>query len=72
MVGIRTPWTLADEEVWVRTNRVGGWLMVLAGVVMVATGAIGFRMLPGLIAVGAAAAISVGYSYVIWRRINRA
>ena len=71
VVGIRTPWTLADEDVWARTNRTGGWLFVLAGVVMAATGFSGFGMGPGLIAVGVAAVVSVGYSYVIWRRINR-
>jgi len=70
MVGIRTPWTLRNEEVWARTNRVGGWLVVLAGVVMVGAGLMGLRMAPGLIALGAAAAVSVAYSYVIWRRIN--
>ena len=71
VIGIRTPWTLADKEVWVRTNRVGGWLVVLAGVVMAATGLMGFRLAPGLIALAAAAAVSVGYSYLIWRRIDR-
>lgn len=70
VVGIRTPWTLADKEVWARTNHVGGWLVVLAGVVMAATGLMRFRMAPGLIALGAAAVVSVGYSYLIWRRIN--
>jgi uncharacterized membrane protein len=71
MVGIRTPWTLADEEVWARTKRVGGWLTVLAGVVMAAMGFGGFGMGPGLIAIGVAAVVSVGYSYVISRRVNR-
>jgi uncharacterized membrane protein len=71
VVGVRTPWTLADKEVWARTNRIGGWLVVLAGVVMAATGLMGFRMTPGLIALAAAAALSVGYSYLTWRRINR-
>ena len=70
VVGVRTPWTLADKEVWVRTNRVGGWLVVLAGVVMAATGLMGF-VAPGLIALGVAAALSAGYSYIIWRRIDR-
>jgi uncharacterized membrane protein len=55
--GIRTPWTLADRKVWARTNHVGGWLVVLAGVVTAATGLMGFRMAPGLIALGAAAAM---------------
>jgi len=71
VVGIRTPWTLANKEVWARTNRIGGWLVVLAGVVMTATGLMGYRMTPGLIAVGAAAVVSIGYSYHLWRRINR-
>jgi uncharacterized membrane protein len=71
VVGIRTPWTLADEEVWARTNRLGGWLLAFAGLVMAATGLMGLRMAPGLIAVGAAAAVSVGYSYVAWRRLSR-
>jgi immunity protein, SdpI family len=70
VVGIRTPWTLANGEVWARTNRVGGWLVVLAGLVMTAAGIMGFQMLPGLIALGTAGVISVAYSYVIWRRIN--
>ncbi|MGH8317812.1 MAG: SdpI family protein [Steroidobacteraceae bacterium] len=70
VVGIRTPWTLADEEVWARTHRVGGWLVVLAGMIMATAGFMGFRMVPGLIAIGAAAVVSVGYSYIIWRRVN--
>jgi uncharacterized membrane protein len=32
-VGFRTPWTLANPEVWRRTHRVGGRAMVLAGIV---------------------------------------
>lgn len=70
VVGIRTPWSLADAEVWTRTQRVGGWLFVLAGVVMAATGFSGFGMGPGLIAIGAAAVVSAGYSYVTWHRVN--
>lgn len=71
VIGVRTPWTLADEEVWGRTHRVAGWLFVLAGVVTTLTGLMGHQMIPGLIAIGAAAAVSIGYSYVISRRINR-
>jgi len=40
-VGIRTPWTLASEEVWIATHRLGARLMVaagLAGAVCVALG----------------------------------
>src|SRR5581483_2329647 len=33
-VGIRTPWTLANDTVWERTHRLGSWLFVIAGIVM--------------------------------------
>jgi uncharacterized membrane protein len=36
-VGIRTPWTLADPEVWRRTHRVGGRLFVGLGVLITLT-----------------------------------
>jgi uncharacterized membrane protein len=32
--GIRTPWTLASEEVWNKTHRVSGPLWVAAGIIM--------------------------------------
>lgn len=34
-VGIRTPWTLADETVWQRTHRLGGRLFVVTGLLTV-------------------------------------
>ena len=36
-VGIRTPWTLASEEVWYRTHRLAGKLFVAAGLFVAAT-----------------------------------
>lgn len=33
--GMRVSWTLSDEVVWRKTNRLGGYLFVLAGVVTV-------------------------------------
>lgn len=32
-MGIRTPWALSDPDVWNKTNRMGGWVFFLAGVV---------------------------------------
>lgn len=72
MVGFRTPWTLASEEVWISTNRLGGKLMVLGGLLMIACS---FLPLPsGLLAAvfGTTLAVIVGvptvYSYLHWRR----
>jgi uncharacterized membrane protein len=33
-VGIRTPWALADERVWDKTQRFGGRMMVASGIVV--------------------------------------
>jgi len=33
-IGIRTPWTLASDEVWNRTHRMGGKLFMLSGVII--------------------------------------
>ncbi|QRN85221.1 SdpI family protein [Clostridia bacterium] len=35
-VGIKTPWTLADEEVWKKTHRLAAPFMVIGGVVFIA------------------------------------
>ena len=40
-MGIRTPWTLASDENWARTQRVGGYAMVSAGVLSALVGALG-------------------------------
>jgi len=37
-IGIRTPWTLANEIVWEKTHRLGGKLFVGAGLISTVTG----------------------------------
>lgn len=37
-IGIKTPWSLASDEVWDRTHRLGGLLFVLSGLLMIAKG----------------------------------
>ena len=32
-MGIRTPWSLSDPDVWAKTNRMGGWVFFLGGLV---------------------------------------
>ena len=34
IVGIRIPWTLADEDNWVYTHRLGGWSWTIGGLLM--------------------------------------
>lgn len=33
-VSIRTPWTLVSKEVWMKTHRIGGRCMIIAGFLM--------------------------------------
>ena len=70
-VGIRTPWTLSSDEVWRTTHRMGGRWMVGSGLL----GALAAIVLPPsavlpavLILAVLAAALSVGFSYLAWRR----
>lgn len=69
-VGIRTPWTLSSERVWHRTHRVGGWILVIGGALIVLTlfvpaGAV----MPILIAtIALVAVVPVVLSYLLWRR----
>ncbi|MDB5694254.1 MAG: hypothetical protein JWO81_3317 [Alphaproteobacteria bacterium] len=72
LVGIRTPWTLSSEEVWIKTHRLGGKLMVLGGLLMIAAS---FLPLPsGLLSgicvavIGAVVGVPIVYSYLLWRR----
>ena len=37
-IGIRTPWTIANDTVWEKTHRLGGWLFVLSGFIMICKG----------------------------------
>lgn len=69
-VGIRTPWTLASDEVWLRTHRLGGKILVLAGIVVFVLGLLGVRAPWKLVVILVAVSIPVAYSYVIYRRIE--
>ncbi len=69
-VGIRTPWTLASEEVWYRTHRLAGKLFVAAGLFVAATAFLGLRLWPIMISIGLAALVPVVYSYVIYRKLE--
>ncbi len=70
-VGIRTPWTLASEEVWTRTHRLAAPIWVAGGLLQL-VGA----FLPGTAgeaAFGASLAamvlVPIGYSYLAFRKL---
>lgn len=67
--GIRTPWTLSDEEVWDRTHAVAGkWMMAAAVPVALATW---FPEYSLALIIGPLLAVSLGataYSFWLYRR----
>jgi len=72
-VGIKTPWTLANEEVWRKTHRMAAPLWVLGGIVCVvssfwnnAVSAILFFM-----AIFVLTIVPIVYSYIEYKRITR-
>ena len=76
LMGLRTPWTLASEDVWIKTHRLCGKLMVAGGLLMLVT-----ALLPvpsGVLATVCAgvilisAGVPIVYSFLIWRRETRA
>lgn len=71
--GVRTPWTLASEEVWRRTHRFSGPAFVLAGLVLVAAAFLPppANFILGLAGAAAAVVSSVVYSYLAFRRAVR-
>jgi len=69
-IGIRTPWTLASDEVWVRTHRLGGWMTVLAGLVLVVAAFTGIKVFVTISITMALVLIPVVYSYFAYRRIE--
>jgi uncharacterized membrane protein len=73
-IGIKTPWALADDEVWRRTHRRGAWVFVIAGLAFLVSVAIpDGPILYGLfIALGVGIVYIYVYSYMVHRSLRDA
>ena len=69
-IGIRTPWTLASDEVWSRTHRLGGKVFMVAGLFLILNSFVRFQQYWVITAIVIVALVPVVYSYVIYRRIE--
>jgi uncharacterized membrane protein len=69
-IGIRTPWTLASDEVWSRTHRLGGWVFVLIGFFLFINAFIQFPEAWLIGAIVLVALVPVVYSFVIYRNLE--
>jgi uncharacterized membrane protein len=73
-IGIKTPWTLANEEVWQRTHRLGGWLFAISGVIMIVKGFVLlhnnlFQQISGVIAM-LILLFPLAYSFFIFKKLG--
>lgn len=70
-VGIRTPWTLRDTDNWIATHRLGGKLLMAAGLIIILAAVLPLdgtsRTAILLVALLAAALAPVGYSWWLSR-----
>lgn len=75
MVGIRNPWTLSSDRVWERAHRVGGYLMMALGVLLVLTAPFVPSAATFVVIIGGVVGLALGitiYSYILWRQEKRA
>lgn len=70
-VGIRTPWTIADERVWNATHRLGAKTFVLGGLVALIMSFAGAGFWIPFAALMAGAFIPVVYSLVYYKQLER-
>lgn len=73
LMGIRTPWTLSSEQVWYDTHRVGGRVMVVAGLLLVLVGFLPIVVgaIAGLVLLLGTSLGTVGYSYWRYQSLGR-
>lgn len=57
LFGIRMPWTQKSDEAWARAHRLGGYVSIAAGVLMV---------LAGILLTGSAAFSTVTLVFIVW------
>ncbi|MGC9363635.1 MAG: SdpI family protein [Fidelibacterota bacterium] len=71
MLGIKTPWTLSSERAWNKTHRLGGWLFVIVGFLIVLSSLLAAGETTMIILLSGVFGIVIGtftYSYLIWKR----
>jgi len=69
-IGIKLPWTLADEDNWNRTHRLAGWIWMGAGILILASAFLGNYIILTVILLPAAVIPAV-YSWLLWQKANR-
>lgn len=71
-MGIRTPWTLASDAVWVATHRLAGRLMFWGGLAGAAAAFLGAPLVWVLALLLVAVFYPVVHSFILYKRMERA
>lgn len=68
-IGVKLPWTLADEDNWNKTHRYASWTFVVAGIVTLAEAKLQWYA-PGIVFAGImlAAFLPMIYSYLLFKK----
>ncbi|MDQ7094836.1 SdpI family protein [Desulfosporosinus sp. PR] len=71
-VGIKTPWTLASEEVWRKTHRLAAPLWVLGGVanIFLALSGMTFNGFSFIVIIIVISLVPIAYSYLAYRKLG--
>jgi len=70
-MGVRTPWTLASDHVWIQTHRLAAWLFVGVGLLGFVAVMLGAPLVVCFVAIMVAALVPVVYSLVLYKRLER-
>jgi uncharacterized membrane protein len=68
-VGIRTPWTLANESVWIKTHEFGGKIFILTGLISFTSIFFGIYILIAVILFASFSTII--YSFIEFKKIKK-
>lgn len=71
-IGIRTPWTLSNDDVWDKTHALGAQSFRIGGLIAMISilfGERGFWLF--MIAILLATFVPVVYSYILWRKLQK-
>ncbi|BCD25737.1 immunity protein SdpI [Bacillus cereus] len=69
-VGIKTPWTLSNEEVWRKTHRFSGKVFVILGIIMILSVfvPVTWKSFVMVVVIIGAVGLTMGYSYVAYKK----
>lgn len=70
-MGVRTPWTLASEAVWIQTHRLTAWLWTGGGVVLAIIGFAGLSVWLWIAGILLMALSPVVYSLWLYKRLEK-